>query len=201
MPTSVTFGLTDIEKTFTFTATQDSVDDDGESVKLTFGSSLPAGVTKGSTDEAVVSITDDDVPSVEVSFGQGSYTVAEGQRRPPVTVTLNADPERTVTIPITTTEQGWRHSGRLLRRSRPASQFAPGETEQTFAFTADSDSENDDGERVKLTFGSSLPTGVTKGSTDEAVVSINGRRRAVGGGELRAGLLQGGLRAAPSPSR
>ena len=43
VPTSVTFGLTDIEKTFTFTATQDSVDDDGESVKLTFDSHCPTG--------------------------------------------------------------------------------------------------------------------------------------------------------------
>ena len=44
-----------------FTAASDSVDDDGESVKLTFG--VPTGVSTGTTDEAVVSITDDDVPS------------------------------------------------------------------------------------------------------------------------------------------
>ena len=40
-----------------------SVDDDGESVKLTFGNTLPTGVSAGNTDEAVVTITDDDVPS------------------------------------------------------------------------------------------------------------------------------------------
>ena len=54
------------------------------------------------TDEAVVTITDDDVPSVEVSFEQSSYTVDEGSL---VTVKDHADPERTVTIPITTTDQ------------------------------------------------------------------------------------------------
>ena len=48
-----------------------------ESVKLTFGT-LPAGVTEGTTNESVVSITDDDVPAVTVSFEQGTYTVAEG---------------------------------------------------------------------------------------------------------------------------
>ena len=53
--------------------------DDGESVKLGFDNSLPTGVSEGSTKEAVVSITDDDVPSVTVSFEQGSYTVAEGE--------------------------------------------------------------------------------------------------------------------------
>ena len=47
VPASVTFGPTETEQTFTFTAAQDSVDDDGESVKLTFGSPLPAGVSRG----------------------------------------------------------------------------------------------------------------------------------------------------------
>ena len=47
----------------------------------------------GTTDEAVVSITDDDVPSVEVSFEQGSYSVDEGDTVD-VTVTLSEDPER-----------------------------------------------------------------------------------------------------------
>ena len=51
------------EQTFTFTATQDTVDDDGESVTLTFDSQLPAGVSRGSVPEAIVSITDDDAPS------------------------------------------------------------------------------------------------------------------------------------------
>ena len=46
LPTSVTFAATDTEKTFTFTATDDSADDDGESVKFTFGSTLPTGVSE-----------------------------------------------------------------------------------------------------------------------------------------------------------
>ena len=45
LPTSVTFAATDTEKTFTFTATDDSADDDGESVKFTFGT-LPTGVSE-----------------------------------------------------------------------------------------------------------------------------------------------------------
>ena len=59
MPTSVTFNSGETEKTFTFRATSDSVDDDGESVKLTFGT-LPMGVSEGSTAEASISIDDDD---------------------------------------------------------------------------------------------------------------------------------------------
>ena len=76
MPGDVVFNSGDTEKTFSFQATDDSADDDGESVKLGFGSSLPTGVTAGSTDETTVSITDDDVPSVTVSFEQDSYTVS-----------------------------------------------------------------------------------------------------------------------------
>ena len=73
-------GHRDGERTFTFTATDDTTDDDGESVKFTFGSTLPTGVSEGSTNEATVAITDDDAPaSVTVNFAQAcSYTVAEG---------------------------------------------------------------------------------------------------------------------------
>ena len=37
VPQNVTFGSGDTEKTFVFTAETDTVDDDGESVKLSFG--------------------------------------------------------------------------------------------------------------------------------------------------------------------
>ena len=79
VPDTLTFGATDTEKTITFAATDDTVDDDGEKVELSFGT-LPGGITatSGEAAEAVVTITDDDVPQVTVSFGQSAYTVAEG---------------------------------------------------------------------------------------------------------------------------
>ena len=139
-------------------------------MKLAFGNTLPTGVSAGNTDEAVVTITDDDAPSVEVSFEQGTYTVAEGSLVT-VKVTLNADPERTVTIPITTTDQGGASSADYS--GVPANViFVPGDTEQTITFTASSDTIDDDGESVKLGFGNTLPTGVSAGTTDEAVVTI-----------------------------
>ena len=155
VPASVTFNAGDTEVDINFTASSDSVDDDGESVKLTFGNTLPAGVSAGNTDEAVVTITDDDVSSVEVSFEQGTYTVDEGSTVP-VTVTLNADPERTVIIPITTTDQDGASSADYS--GVPASvTFNAGDTEVDITFTASSDSVDDDGESVKLTFGNTLP--------------------------------------------
>ena len=170
VPASVTFGPTETEQTFTFTAAQDSVDDDGESVKLTFGSQLPAGVSRGSVPETTVSITDDDDPAVEVSFELSSYSVAEGETET-VTVTLGAAPERTVDITLIPTNQGGASNSDYS--GVPASvTFGPTETEQTFTFTAAQDSVDDDGESVKLTFGSQLPAGVSRGSVPETTVSI-----------------------------
>ena len=95
-----------------------------------------------------------------------------------VKVTLNADPERTVTIPITTTDQDGASSADYS--GVPASvTFNAGDTEVDITFTAASDSDNDDGESVKLTFGNTLPTGVSAGTTDEADRLHHGRRRAL----------------------
>ena len=103
VPANVIFVPGDTEQT-DLHRDEDTIDDDGESVKLGFGNTLPTGVSAGTTDEATVSITDDDVPSVEVSFEQSSYSVDEGDTVD-VTVTLSEDPERTVTIPLTKTDQ------------------------------------------------------------------------------------------------
>ena len=169
VPANVVFNSGDTEKTIDFEATQDTVDDGGESVKLGFGNSLPTGVTKGSTDETTVSITDDDVPSVTVSFEESSYTVAEGDSVT-VKVKLSADPERTVTIPLTKSNQGGASNSDY---SVPGSVvFNSGDTEKTVSFSATQDTVDDDGESVKLGFGSSLPTGVSEGTTDETTVSI-----------------------------
>ena len=80
VPTSVTFNSGETEQTFTFTATADTVDDDREKVKLSFGA-LPAAVTAGATAETTVSIDDDDDPQVTVSFGAATYDGGRGGRR------------------------------------------------------------------------------------------------------------------------
>ena len=170
VPANVVFNSGETEKSITFSATQDTIDDDGESVRLAFGSPLPTDVTAASPQEAVVSITDDDVPSVTVSFEQGTYTVAEGGTVE-VTVTLDPDPERTVTIPITKVNQGTASDADYS--GVPANVvFNSGETEKSITFSATQDTIDDDGESVRLAFGSPLPTDVTAASPQEAVVSI-----------------------------
>ena len=179
VPADVTFDAGDTRKTFTFTAEQDTENDDGESVKIGFGATLPAGVSEGATRETTVSITDDDVPSVTVSFGQASYSVAESddpgtpttkENEVAVTISLSADPERTVTIPLTSTNQGGATSADYS--SLPADiVFNSGDTQKSFTFAATHDTDDDDGESVKFTFGT-LPRDVSEGSTAETVVSI-----------------------------
>ena len=52
-----------------------------------------------------VTVTDDEEVPVEVSFGAATYIIDEGADQV-VTVRLNVDPERTVTIPFVKTEVG-----------------------------------------------------------------------------------------------
>ena len=274
VPNSLTFGATETSKTFAFRAVDDSIDDDGESVRLGFGA-LPMGVTAGGQRTTTVSITDNDVagvtvnpttvtvaegetatyqvklntlpagtvtvtindptdntdvtadtvslsfdstnwdtfqdvtvraaedddaedetatvthtvsgygtvttadsvsvsvtdnePAVTVSFGQASYSVSEGGTVT-VTVALDADPERTVTIPLTTANQGGATDGDYSGVPSDVT-FSSGDTSKTITFSATDDSAVDGGESIKLGFGT-LPTKVSAGSPDETTVSI-----------------------------
>ena len=168
VPADIVFNPADTEKTFTFTAAADNVDDDGETVDLAFGA-LPTGVAAGTPDGATVSITDDDDPAVAVSFQQDSYTVAEGSTVT-VKIVLDVDPERTVTIPVTIDNRNGASTADYS--GVPANVvFNAADTEKTFTFTAADDDFNDDGETVDLAFGA-LPTGVVAGTPDGATVSI-----------------------------
>ena len=166
--TGVTFESGDTEKEISFSATQDSGDDDGESVVIEFGSPLPSQVSRGTLRSTTVTIVDDDAPNVIVNFERTEYDVAEGSSVT-VKVTLSAAPERTVTIPILKTELGATSADYGITPGLSLT-FASDETEQTLTFTAASDDLDDDGESVKLAIGS-VP-GVTRGDDHEATFTI-----------------------------
>ena len=188
VPADVTFASGETEQTFTFEAAEDTANDDDEKVRLGF-STLPAGVTAGTPNQATVSITDDDVPSVTVSFGESGYTVAEGASVT-VTVELSADPEREVTVPLT--KMNLDGASPIDYSGVPADvTFASGETEQTFTFEAAEDTANDDDEKVRLGF-STLPAGVTAGTPNQATVSITDDDVPCGYGQLRTVRLHRG---------
>ena len=166
--TDVTFASGQTSRTLTFTAAQDTTADHGDSVKLGFGSSLPPGVTEGTDDETTVTIIDDD-PAVTVSFGAATYS-ADESGSVDVTLTLSADPQRPLSIPVSAVGQ----SGATAADYEPPGNvtFASGDTTKTLTFTPEDDTVDDDGEKVKLSFGT-LPPGVTAGTTSSTVVSIN----------------------------
>ena len=136
-------------------------------------------------------------PVASVSFAASSYTVAEGESVS-VVVLRSADPERTLTVPLTSVGQGGASSADYS--SIPARvTFVSGVTSQMFGVSVAADGEVDAGESVAIGFGT-LPTGVTVGSVAATTVTITEPgdpgttlRPILGGG--------GGGPSGPSPSK
>ena len=177
VPANVAFASGETSKSFTFSATEDSVDDDGESVKVGFGT-LPTGVTAGTINSTTVSITDKDHPQLTVSYEASKYTVRESddntgrvqKNKLTIGIYLSADPERAITIPLTITNQG---GASIADYSVDRSvTFASGRTSRTLIFTATADNIADDDESVLLGFGTTLPQGVTAGGNATTTVTI-----------------------------
>ena len=163
---TVTFAPGETEKKIQVTITDDEVDEEeeDETFTVTLSSANNANLDVSSS---TVTITDDDDPAVTASFGQASYSVAEGSTVE-VTVTLSADPEREVTVLLTHDPQG--DTGSDDYSGVPESLvFQIGDAEKSFTFTATADDIDDDGESVTLGFGT-MPDDVTAGTT--ATVTI-----------------------------
>ena len=109
-------------------------------------------------------------PAVTVSFEQATHEVEEGHSVD-VTVLLDTDPERDVSIPIVATSQDEASAADYSGVPSDVS-FSAGETRQTITLTATDDTEDDNGESVLLSFGQTLPDGVSAGSVNETTVSI-----------------------------
>ena len=137
--------------TISVPVTDDTIDGDEETFTLTLSQAVTAALAGGGTTLAVTgTLTDNDDPQVTVSLG--------------------ADPERTVTIPLTAANQDGATAADYS--GVPASvEFESGETSQSFTFTAAADDVDDDGEGVKLAFGT-LPAGISAGSTATSTVTI-----------------------------
>ncbi len=155
VPGSVTFAAGETEQTFTVTATDDSVDDDGESVQLGFGA-LPSGVLLGSPSTARVALVQDaGVTTWYVWFGESSYTVAEGGSAT-ISVHLNSPwkPERNeaLTVPLFDPKHRGGASADDYSGLPESVTFQPGQTRASFTVRVTDDSEDDDGESVLIGF-------------------------------------------------
>ena len=165
VPATVDFQSGDTEKSFTFTAVQDSEDEEAETLTLGFGT-MPESVSAGTTSSVLITIFD----SIHVSFVSDAYEAYEGGPDALVTVHLDRAADMETVIPITamtlngTTPADW--SG------VPASlTFAAGEDSKSFNLVAFDDDVEDDGEMLELGLGI-LPAGVAAGMPDSAVVTL-----------------------------
>ena len=150
----------------------DADEEEEETFTLTLSGALQATLDGGGdTLAATGTIVDDDDPAVTVAFASERVTATEGGAAAIVRVALGADPERTVSVPLT------RAPGAGVADDDyagvPASvTFGAGQTAATFTVSATDDAVDEDDERVALGFGTPLPAGVTLGSPSGVTVTL-----------------------------
>jgi len=179
LPTSVTFGPTDTAKTIDIEITDDSHSDPGESIKVSFGSTLPDGVTQGGPSQTTINITDNDFQQLQVELWGESTTAAEGTWAH-VGVSLSATPNRILVIPFTVTFQGGATEDDIsdLALTRDpvtgtlTAAFAVGERTKPITFDVLTDDLVESGESVTISIGSSLPEGVILGTPSQFTITL-----------------------------
>ena len=182
IPERVTIPSGSTSATFTITAIDDTVDDDAESLSLSFGL-LPPGVTGSGTTVATVEIADDDAPTWSVTVhpsmlveagGTATLTVSTGG-----TVTLGSD--QTIGLALSGTATAGTDytvsaAGQTLSSPYELT-LATGNTSATATLTGVADSVTDSGETV--TIEASLGSTVLGTATTTVVEGICGRTAAV----------------------
>ena len=187
VPVSVTFDSGETSRSITFTAIDDSVNDNDEGVALEFGPNLPAGVTAGYRSYTDVYIEDNDIPeTVTVSMLGVTEHLPEG-KTVRVRVYLSDYPDREVVIPITATNQGGASSADYVVASSVT--FSSDDKRKTIEFAAIEDSVDDDGESVLLGIGAPLPAGVSLHPRNDLTRTIF----ITDGGIVSVGLAQVGV--------
>ena len=172
IPKSVRFEVGEQTQTITVKATDDTDDDDGESVTLSFVND-PNGRVRVRTGpaSATVALADNDGPRrVTVSFGAVTYTATEGGADATVRVELDAAPGRSVTVPLTKAHVGGATEADYAAIPESVT-FAANQTSRTFAVMATAGDGSDGGESVSIGFGT-LPEGVFAGSPAATTVTL-----------------------------
>ena len=184
IPSSITFKPGQTAQTFRVAARDDSIDDDGEWLQLSFGT-LPERVTPGvestcdygacAHDTARVNLVDNDHPAITVSFEQSSYQLTATEDPPGVTsdeaeikVILSAAPERAINTPIHYRRVSGGGGIQIVRGAR----FEAGQTEAIITVRAYAPSKFEEGETHELSFGA-LPDRVSAGATATATITVN----------------------------
>ena len=137
----------DTPQPVTVSAAADDMDAEDDTGTITH---IVSGGDYGSVSADPVSVTVDD-DEVSVSFERAAYAAAEGGDAVTVTVRLSAPAKQPFTIDLVKTDQDGATADDYSALPDQL-EFAPGETEQSFGFSALADTEADDGESVLLEF-------------------------------------------------
>ena len=171
---TLTFPAGATEQTLTVTANADA-DGDDEAVALGFGP-LPAGVAGGARATARVTLTDQGLAPLTVSFAHAAYTVTEGGDAVRIDVALAPAADRRVTVPLEVIWPGG--PTRADVTGVPASiVFEVGMAAATIAVTVPRDEAHTPDERLVLRVGA-LPAAVRAGAPAATTVTILQVRRA-----------------------
>ena len=172
VPLSVTFAVGERTRTIEVVAVEDTDDDDGESVSLSFvNAPNDRLITGNGPSTATVALEDNDgAGRVEVSFAAATYTATEGGSGATVRVELDKAPGRPVTVPLAVTQLGGASPADYSGIPSTVA-FGPNETSMTITVTATDDTDPDGGESVRIGFGE-LPDGVLAGRPAAAVVTL-----------------------------
>ena len=172
VPLSVTFAVGERTRTIEVVAVEDTDDDDGESVSLSFvNAPNDRLITGNGPSTATVALEDNDgAGRVEVSFAAATYTATEGGSGATVRVELDKAPGRSVTVPLAVTQLGGASPADYSGIPSIVA-FGPNETSMTITVTATDDTDPDGGESVRIGFGE-LPDGVLAGRPAAAVVTL-----------------------------
>lgn len=141
-------------QTVTVKAAQDA---DGMDDSVTLTHTAAGGEYAGTSKDLPVTVTDDDrsmlLTPASVNFDSAAYSVTEGDTAT-VVLQLSEALESAVTIPLNRSNEGGASDADYS--GVPASlTFAVGDTEKSLVFSAAVDSEDEDGEQVVLSFGTS----------------------------------------------
>ena len=170
VPARVTFQPGQTRVSFTVTATDDSDDDDGESIYLQFaGFDIEDLELDRAPRATTVHLRDNDgAIAVQAFFGAQTYRVNEGSAVD-VSVHLDKAPGRELSILITTAHGNGASSADYTGVPESIT-FSGSQSTRTFAVQALSDNVNDDQEYLTFGFGA-LPASVAAG--DPATTTLN----------------------------
>ena len=163
---TVTFNPGETTNTFDVTILDDLVVESDETINLVLSNAV-GGAILGAVSNAVLTILDNEPPSLQ--FSTNRYSQIEGAGSATITVTRFGSTAATATVDYATAD-GTAIKGSDYLAATGTLNFAPGEGTKTFSITIRDDSIFESNETVNITL--SNPTGATLGSPSAAVLTI-----------------------------